>query len=109
MATTYSRVIWINHVRLQNLLVVSSTEKLSVLTDASGVSTSICTGTVLLFVYQVYIYLGGHVRSCTVHCVLFLFLIHSGHQVRWTYQPGSQRRKVTQDVSSPFFLRSVVV
>ena len=23
--------------------------------------------------------------------------IHSGHQVRWTYQPGSHRRKVTQD------------
>ena len=29
-------------------------------------------------------------------CVCFL-PIHSGHQVRWTYQPGSHRRKVTQD------------
>ena len=28
-------------------------------------------------------------------CVCFL-PIHSGHQVRWTYQPGSHRRKVTQ-------------
>ena len=27
-------------------------------------------------------------------CVCFL-PIHSGHQVRWTYQPGSHRRKVT--------------
>ena len=32
-------------------------------------------------------------------CVCFL-LIHSGHQVRWTYQPGSHGRKVTQDFSS---------
>ena len=36
-------------------------------------------------------------------CVFFL-PIHSGHQ--WTYQPGSHRRKVTQDFSS-FFLRCV--
>ena len=28
-----------------------------------------------------------------VVCVCFL-AIHSGHQVRWTYQPGSHRRKV---------------
>ena len=33
--------------------------------------------------------------------------IHFGHQVRWTYQPGSHRRKVTQDFSSTFFLRCV--
>ena len=39
-------------------------------------------------------------------CVCFL-LIHSGHQVRWTYQPGPHRRKVTQDFSSTFFLRCV--
>ena len=31
-------------------------------------------------------------------CVCFL-LIHSGDQVRWTYQPGSHKRKVTQDSS----------
>ena len=29
--------------------------------------------------------------------------IHSGHQIRWTYQPGSHRRKNTQDFSSTFF------
>ena len=29
-----------------------------------------------------------------VVCVCFL-PVHSGHQVRWTYQPGSHRRKVT--------------
>ena len=33
--------------------------------------------------------------------------IHSRHQVRWTYQPGSHRRKVSQDFSSTFFLRCV--
>ena len=31
--------------------------------------------------------------------------IHSGHHVRWTYQPGSPRRKATQDFSSTFLLR----
>ena len=41
-------------------------------------------------------------------CVCVCFLpIHSGHQVRWTYQPGSHRRKATQDFSSTFFLRCV--
>ena len=35
-------------------------------------------------------------RSFTYVCVCFL-PIHSGHQVRWTYQPGPHRRKVTQD------------
>ena len=47
----YSRVIWVNRVRLPILLVVSSTGKLSVLADASVVSTYICTGTVLLFIF----------------------------------------------------------
>ena len=57
-------------------------------------------------------------------CVCFL-PIQSGHQVRWTYQPGSHRRKVTQeeghtggrshrrkatqDFSSAFLLRCVYV
>ena len=31
---------------------------------------------------------------CVCVCVFFL-PIYSGHQVRWTYQPGSNRRKVT--------------
>ena len=39
-------------------------------------------------------------------CVCFL-PIRSGHQISWTYQPGSHRRKVTQDFSSTFFLRCV--
>ena len=59
----YSRVIWINRVRLPNLLVVSSTEKLSVLADASVVSTymywystAVCTR--YLFIYQVYFKFG---------------------------------------------------
>ena len=40
-------------------------------------------------------------------CVVCFLPIHSEHQVRWTYQPGSHRRKVTQDFSSTFFLRCV--
>ena len=43
---------------------------------------------------------------CVCVCVL---PIHSGHQVRWTYQPGSHRGKVTQDFSYSFFLRYVCV
>ena len=35
-------------------------------------------------------------------CVLCFPPVHSGHQVRWTYQPGSHRREVTQDFSSTF-------
>ena len=36
--------------------------------------------------------------SATTSSVCVCFLpIHSGHQVRWTYQPGSHKRKVTQD------------
>ena len=64
---TYNGVItWINRVRLPNLLVVSSRGNLSVLVDASVVSTYICTGTVLLFVF---VYIpgifggGGHVHA----------------------------------------------
>ena len=65
----YRRVIWINRVRLPSLLVVSSTGKLSVLADASVVSTYICTGTTLLFVfvdslYQVQLKFGD-THTCT--------------------------------------------
>ena len=49
---------------------------------------------------------GGSVRVCACVCVCFL-PIRSGHQVRWMYQPGSHRRKITQDFSSTFFLRCV--
>ena len=40
--------------------------------------------------------------KCVCVCVCFL-PIHSGHQVRWTYQPGSHRRKVTQIFNPPSF------
>ena len=73
----YSRVIWINRVRLPNLLAVSSTEKMSALADASVVSTYICTGTVLLvvFVYRPDILsIWGHVHSCTVHCCICIYV-----------------------------------
>ena len=43
--------------------------------------------------------------NCTM-CVCLL-PIHSGHRVRWTYQPGPHRRKVTQDFLSTLFLRCV--
>ena len=39
---------------------------------------------------------------CVCVCVCVFLPIHSGHQVRWTYQPGSHRRKVTHDFSSTF-------
>ena len=41
-----------------------------------------------------------HKAFSSIVCFL---LIHSGHQVRWTYRPGSQRRKVAQNFSSTFF------
>ena len=37
-------------------------------------------------------------------CVCVCFLpIHSGHQVRWTYQPGSRRRKSHRIFHPPSF------
>ena len=38
-----------------------------------------------------------HFVGFPLYDVLYVCLlpIHSGHQVRWTYQPGSHRRKVT--------------
>ena len=41
-------------------------------------------------------------------CLCFL-PVYSGHQVRWMYQPGSHRRKVTQDFSSTFLLRCMLL
>ena len=42
---------------------------------------------------------------CHSVCVCVCFLpFHSGHQVRWTYQPGSHRRKVTQEEGHTGFL-----
>ena len=67
---THSRVIWINRVRLPNLLVVSSTGKLSVLADASVVSTYICAGTVLVVCIGLdtrYIFYLGTFTFGTVH------------------------------------------
>ena len=46
------------------------------------------------------------VYCCTgrrIMCVLCFLPIHSGLQ--WTYQPGSHKKKVTQDFPSTFFLR----
>ena len=37
------------------------------------------------------------VRTVLIQYSVCFLPIHSGHQVRWTYQPGSHRRKVTQD------------
>ena len=59
---------------------------------------------------------GGAVRNTncpfTVHsvCVCVCLLpIYSGRQVSWMYQPGSHRRKVTQDFSSTFLLRRMTL
>ena len=60
------------------------------------------------YLYNQYIFFESPYRMCFpsmyVWCVCFL-PIHSGHQAHWTYQPGSHRRKVTQDFSHAFFLR----
>ncbi|CAN0259758.1 unnamed protein product, partial [Ascophyllum nodosum] len=67
-------------------------------TDGVHCRESVGTGPVVLKVVRV---TGAALASpwtksyCPL-CVCFL-PIHSGHQVRWTYQPGSHRRKVTQD------------
>ena len=37
-------------------------------------------------------------------CVCVFLLIYSGHQARWTYQPGSHRKKVTQEEGHTGFL-----
>ena len=43
-------------------------------------------------------YNGGILLDIILLCVCVCCLpIHSGHQVRWTYQPGSHMKKVTQD------------
>ena len=70
-ATTYFiAVIWINRVRLPNLLVVSSTGRLSVLADASVVSKSTYLYVLVqycclyFFIYQVYFKFGDiYVRA----------------------------------------------
>ena len=46
----------------------------------------------------------GAEETNSVVCVFVCFLpIHS--RLQWTYQPGSHRKKVTQDLPSTFFLR----
>ena len=54
-----------------------------------------------------YTYIIRQKQTKNIFSVLCFLPIHSGHQVRWTYQPGSHRRKVTQDFPSTFFLRCV--
>ena len=51
------------------------------------------------YIHSGYARLSTARKLCYIlQCVCVCFLpIHSGHQVRWTYQPGSHRRKVTQD------------
>ena len=55
---------------------------------------------------------GGSSEGLDLCVCVCAFSSHSGHQVRWTYQPGSHRRKVTQEeghtgFSSTFLLRCV--
>ena len=72
MATTYfSRVIWINRVRLPNLLVINCSRGKCI--------DYICTGTVLLFVLVCIpgtsiFFIWGHVHSCTVHCCICIYV-----------------------------------
>ena len=68
---------------------------------------------IFVFLYSVFVFQSLIIRFyilvfCIFRYVCGCFLpIHSGHQNRWTYQPGSHRRKVTQDFSSTFLLRCV--
>ena len=48
---------------------------------------------ILLLILIICIVSSTSSTMCVCVCVCFL-PIHSGHQVRWTYQPGSHRRKV---------------
>ena len=88
----YSRVTWINRVKLRNLLVVSSTRKRSVLADASVVSTYMCTGAVLLVVFVYipdtrYIF---NLGTCTfVHGSLLYMYILQGLRTRGPGGPPS--------------------
>ena len=73
MATTYtySRVIWINHVRLPNLLVINCTRGKYI--------EYISTGTVLLFVLVCIpgtsiFWGGGHAHLYTVHCCICIYV-----------------------------------
>ena len=47
----------------------------------------------------------SHICSILIDVCACFLPIYSGRQVRWMYQPGSHRRKVTQDFSSTFLLR----
>ena len=67
---------------------------------------------VLAFIFlvrrvQSFLSLVERVKSNFCVCVCFLPIPSGQHQVRWMYQPGSHRRKVTQDFPSTFFLRCV--
>ena len=86
---TYSRVIWINRARLPNLLVVSSTGKLSVLADASVVKY-ICTAVCICLHTRYIFYLG----TCTfVHgsllymhiCVTTAVSVHMYYECSGVY------------------------
>ena len=88
----YSRVISINRVRLPNLLVVSSTGKLSVVADASVVSTYICTGTVLLFVF-VY---RSNSQACT-RTGEYYFPCSADHEQDWQPYPVDPYSAICDD------------
>ena len=55
-----------------------------------------------LAVVVVVVVVDSHIQRIVLVCVLCFLPIHSGHQVRWTYQPGShatEETTVTQQVS----------
>ena len=68
-------------------------------TDCDHHQALIGTGPIVLTVARVIgtAYSVNPVDEFLCVCVLCFLPIHSGHQVRWTYRPGSHRRKVTQD------------
>ena len=82
----YSRVIWINRVRLPNLLVASSTEKSSVLADTSVVGTYRCIGTLLLLFVFVEDAIESREHICGI-CNVRRKSVTSSIQVRCCWRP----------------------
>ena len=40
------------------------------------------------------------VQKCAASVCVCVLPVHSGHQVRWTYQPGSHRRNLSEELLS---------
>ena len=69
---------------------------------ADGPHSILTLVTITIISLRIFPSLPGSRLVCACVCILPLY---SGRQVRWMYQPGSHKRKVTQDFSPTFLLR----